>query len=124
MKRLFVDCDDTLILYRGSSEVMHPLGFSRGEPFTVNQPLVRFIRQFARLFPAAMVIIWSGGGSKYALECAGRAGVDFPDFAYMVKDSSTFSLVRSQDIVIDDMPISVPAEVLSPHDPDSWAKKF
>ena len=123
MKRLFVDCDDTLILY-GSGGSMHPSGFSRGEPFTVNQPLVTFIRKFTRLFPASLVTIWSGGGGQYALECAKSAGVAFSDFAYMVKDSSTFSLVRSQDIVIDDMDINIPAQVLSPHDPDSWAKKL
>jgi len=122
-KRIFIDCDDTLILY-GPDEVLHPLGFSKGDPFTVNQPLVTFIRKFVRLFPESLVVIWSGGGSRYTLECAKSAGVALPDFAYLVKDSSTFSLVRSHDIVIDDMNINVSAQVLSPREPETWEKKL
>ncbi len=119
-KRLFVDCDDCLVLYDSADgESYHPYGFARGERYHVNAPLAESIRAFARDNPCAMIVVWSGGGAQYARMVANMAlhGVDV---TAMTKDRSTFDFVRSGDIVVDDMADSVrgvAAEVLRP---DEW----
>jgi hypothetical protein len=115
-KRLFVDCDDTLILYSQDGEIVHPYGVTRGEPHAYNRPLVNSVRAYVRDHPCALVVVWSGGGAQYARVIADIAlpGVNV---AAMTKDESTFDLVRSQDIVVDDMDIKVPARVFRP---DEW----
>lgn len=112
--RLFVDCDDTLILY--SQEGINPYGVHYGTPYVVNEPLRRFIRQYAARLPDALIVIWSGGGKEYARECVRLAGLDDLEVACLIKDKSTFSLVDADSIVFDDMAILVRAEVRGPHD--------
>ena len=116
-KRIFVDCDDTLILYEsGGDGVFHPGGVPRGEPHTYNRPLVDSVRAFANDHPCALVVVWSGGGAQYARVIADIAlpGVNV---AALIKDRTTFDLVRPGDIVVDDQDIGVPAKVFRP---DEW----
>ena len=52
--QIFVDCDDTLILYDSHTGV-HPYGVRHGEPWHPNQPLVD-----ALLETEHPVFVWSG----------------------------------------------------------------
>ena len=115
-KRLFVDCDDTLILYDSADDPIHPYGVTRGEPYTYNRPLVNSIRAFIRDHPYALVVVWSGGGASYARTIADIA-LPGMNVVAMMKDETTFDLVRPHDIVIDDMDIRIPAKVFRP---DEW----
>ncbi len=124
-KRLFVDCDDTLIIYDNIAcswpdepcEVHgHPFGVLRGEPYKINEPLAASIKAYVEDNPCALVIIWSGGGAKYARTIADIAlpGVDVMT---MIKDKTSFHMVRPGDIVVDDMSLDVPTKV---YRPDEW----
>lgn len=112
--RLFVDVDDTLVQYDSEGEI-HPYGFVRNEPYRVNQQLVTYIRQFRVKRPEALIVIWSGGGTQYAAQVAAEMlpGVDVVP---MLKDKTTFKLVRPEDIVFDDEPIHVLGQVFRPDD--------
>ena len=119
-KRLFIDCDDTLILYdTAEDDAPSPYGYIHGQPYHVNEALAASVRAWAHDNPCSMVVVWSGGGERYARTIAGIA---LPGLAVqtMVKDATTFDLARSGDIVVDDMAGSVggiAAEVLKP---DEW----
>jgi len=52
--QIFVDCDDTLVLYDSHTGV-HPYGVLNGEPWHPNQPLVD-----ALLETEHSVFVWSG----------------------------------------------------------------
>ena len=73
--RLFVDCDDTLVLYDAKGEV-HPYGFVRDEPYRWNQSLKNFIFAFREKYEDALIVIWSGGGAQYAQRVAEAMGLD------------------------------------------------
>ena len=120
--RLFVDCDDTLILYDSEGDV-HPYGFSRGDPYHVNETLVAFIWGFRAKYPDALIVIWSGGGRAYAEQVAREVGLSEVATLCAIKDRTTFGLVTTDDIVVDDQKLSVPV-VITPPDffdtKDNW----
>lgn len=113
-KRLFVDCNDTLILYENSNHV-NPYGFVHGQPYRINQPLADSVKLWVEDNPCSLAIIWSGGGAQYARAIADIAlpGVDVMT---MIKDETSFHMVRAGDIVIDDMELKVPVKVLRPNE--------
>ena len=124
-KRLFVDCDDTLIIYDNivcawpdkPCEVHdHPFAVTRGETYKINEPLVASIKAYVEDNPCALVVIWSGGGAQYARAIADvvLSGVDVMT---MIKDKTSFHMVRPGDIVVDDMSLYVPTQV---YQPDEW----
>lgn len=120
--RLFVDCDDTLVLYDSEGEV-HPYGFVRDTPYHFNETLIAFIWGFRAKYPEALIVIWSGGGSDYALRVALEAGLGGLDIAALVKDRTTFYLVGKDDIVVDDQALGVAAVITPPDffdDKDNW----
>ena len=113
--RLFVDVDDTLILYDSEGEV-HPYGIWRHDPYRVNTKLIGFINLFRVKWPEAMVVIWSGGGANYA-RMAADAVLSGVKVTTLLKDRDTFGLVRENDIVVDDQDLKVDCPVLRPDDP-------
>jgi hypothetical protein len=118
MKRVFVDCDDTLIIYKDGGTV-HPYGVDYGE-YYINESLAESIKNFVYDNPCALVVIWSGGGADYARRIADIVLPGVDGVTCMIKDRTTFYLVHSGDIVIDDMADSVeglPVKVLKP---DEW----
>jgi len=120
--RLFVDCDDTLILYNSEGEV-HPYGFVRDTPYHVNESLVAFIKAFYAKYPEALITIWSGGGDQYATQVAKEVGLDEIDALCIIKDRTTFPLVAEDDIVVDDQELKVAATVTPPDffdNKDNW----
>ncbi len=120
--RLFVDCDDTLILYDSEGEV-HPYGFVRDEPYRINDTLVAFVKAFYAKYPDALITIWSGGGDQYAAQVAKEVGLGEIDALCIIKDRTTFSLVGEDDIVVDDQELEVAATVTPPDffdNKDNW----
>ena len=115
MKRLFIDCDDTLVLYDTGGEI-HPYGWILEEAYRVNTPLVDFIHRFRDKYPGALIVIWSGGGSSYARTITRALGLEELEVVPMLKDQTTFGMVREDDLVVDDQPIAVPVVVISPKD--------
>ena len=113
--RIFCDCDDTLILFDSEAET-NPLGFWRGDAYRVNDALVDALRLACRT--CFTLIVWSGGGSKYARAVSDAAfGGDLGEVdAWLDKGRPTFGLVREGDIVIDDQTLAVGCEQLAPHD--------
>lgn len=119
-KRLFVDVDDTLVIYEdpATEGQPHPYGVYMRIPWHPNIALVAGVRDFRRLYPHALIVIWSSGGQEYATLCADLL---FPglDVTPLAKVRREFGLVRPDDIVVDDMAESlrIPAPVLKP---DEW----
>ncbi len=116
-KRLFVDCDDTLILYDGefSEDGPHPFLALGREGYKINEPLAASIKAYVEDNPCALVVIWSGGGAQYARAIADIA-LPSVDVMTMIKDKTSFHMVRVGDIVVDDMSLDVPAKVLRPNE--------
>lgn len=112
-QRLFVDCDDTLVLFDGEAGEIHPYSFWRYDSCRPNESLIAFIKKFAKEHPNALIVIWSGGGKDYAQAVANELLPDV-EVAATIKDKTTFGLVRENDIVVDDQPIDVEAVVISP----------
>lgn len=112
--RLFVDCDDTLILYNQTG--VNPYGLMCGTPYIVNEGLAEYVRAFAEENPDALIVFWSGAGGAYAKECARLAGLKDVKAAYLDKNRDTLTLVGEDDIVFDDQQIDVPAPVREPFD--------
>ena len=63
--RLFVDVDDTLILW--SKELKGGLYATKYER---NEAVARFVRIFRQTHPEGIVIVWSLGGQEYAAKHA------------------------------------------------------
>ncbi len=114
MVKLFVDCDDTLVLYQDGLVSPHPFGFYMDTPFEVNQRLIKGILKFREDDPWAVIIIWSGGGKEYAEMWVRRLGLDHLAVG-MCKDKMAYDLIQLGDIVVDDDP-GVPRT----HGPHEW----
>lgn len=104
MKTVFVDVDDTLILYKKDGKLTHPYLFYDAK-FEINEKLVGQLIKLFLLFTnndnKVKIVIWSGGGKKYAKEVAdwvfcGRIVYDVLDKA------ENFNHIKPGDIVIDD----------------------
>ena len=91
--QIFVDCDDTLVLYDADADV-HPYGILKGAPWRPNQPLVT-----ALLAMEHPVFVWSGGGKLYARFIAHKLGLHF---RCLDKNETSFKLIQEGDVVIDD----------------------
>ena len=98
---LFVDVDDTLIGWQAAVNVQQPDGFYMETPWVANEKLIEGIRAYRKDNPWAVIIIWSGGGKKYAEMWAHRLGLDHLSSS-MVKDKMAYDLISEGDIVIDD----------------------
>ena len=114
-RRLFIDCDDTLVRYLDAPDEPHPYGIRAGERWEPDAGVVRAIERWMAHNPDGTVIVWSGGGDHYAGICADLILPDV-DVVPMTKGGPSFWLVRPGDTVVDDMPetVSVSVPVLSP----------
>ncbi len=114
-KRLFIDVDDTLILYDDGQTEPHPYGYYRGVPWKVNEKLLQGLKDFADENPTSLVVLWSGGGWEYAKYWADQLDLD-DRIAALTKDTNTFYLIHEGDIVVDDMDLGG----LRTHKPNEW----
>jgi len=119
MSNLFVDVDDTLILYDRIGP--NPYGIYFGEPYSVNDELLRGILDFHKNNPNSLIVIWSGGGKQYAEMWIDRIGLGdiIPSIVGLGKDRDSLVLVKDGDIVIDDDILGG----LRTHNPNEWPEK-
>ena len=93
MKKVFVDVDDTLILFV-ESEDESAVGVGLFGRYNPNYPLIERLKKFD-----GQIIVWSGGGTRYA---EGIASKVLPrDMEYIVATKFD-NLVESGDIIVDD----------------------
>ena len=91
---VFVDVDDTLILYEGVG--IHPWGFIYGEPYNTNKKLINQLKAFK-----GKIVNWSGGGRGYAEQVA--KAILPSDLKYFTM--SKFAVppdINPGDIIVDD----------------------
>jgi len=119
-RRLFVDVDDTLVIYDDGRNEPHPYGIYHDIPYTINEKLLEGIKEWNLGNPESWIIIWSGGGEEYARMWAERLGLlegwRSGTVTPMIKDETTFIFIRDYDIVIDDMDLGG----LRTHKPNEW----
>lgn len=109
VRRLFVDCDDTLILWDQAAD--ETSGLYYGDRYRPNTSLIEAIEQFARMSPDTDIYVWSGGGVDYA----GRwAGLFLQNISIKGWLSKNIRLPDSYDVCVDDMPIVTNGKTLSP----------
>lgn len=109
--RLFVDCDDTLVLWPDEPHLNQDKKLWQGDEYELNHPLIEEIKIFFRDRPREdALIIWSGGGADYAATWARRC---FPHGEYLSL-SKDIVLPNEDDICIDDMAIRVPCLLMTP----------
>ncbi len=97
-RRIFIDCDDTLILYQ-NAEAENPFGYYTDTPYNVNEALVQRIRDWAEAHPEDSIFIWSGGGEWYAKMWMNKLRLG--DIATPISKEPL--LIREGDIVVDDV---------------------
>src|SRR3990167_4835522 len=98
--RLFVDCDDTLVIWQDRYVNQDKELWVR-DKWDINEPLVRAVHSFLAERPEYVLIVWSGGGVWYARRWAEKA---FPggNVMSLAKDNQ---LPREGDVLVDDMHI-------------------
>lgn len=96
---LFVDCDDTLVLWDPDPDEESSL--YRGDRYTINHELVSNIKCWLGEHPEYKLVVWSGGGANYACHWGDKAFGPFPHAC----TSKDITLPKDKDICIDDMPI-------------------
>lgn len=117
MRRLWVDCDDTLVRWLGEDgqalEGQNPYG-GGSERWEANAELVEAIRAWMRANEAddPRLIVWSGGGYDYARVWADRI---LPGEWHMAV-SKDIALPQYEDVCVDDAPIKVRATLYTPAD--------
>jgi hypothetical protein len=120
MPRLFIDVDDTLVLYTERKAGPNPLGLERDMNFSVNTELIDAIMLWCRHNPNGQVVVWSGGGAAYARSAGDRF---IPGVAawYFSKGGKNLTLPNQDDLLVDDSPTElglgdVDAPVLLPEE--------
>ena len=98
MSRLFVDCDDTLILWADE-----PVGeLIVREDYDFNLPLISDIACFINFHTDYELVVWSGGGIDYAARWAEKCFHNVP-YLILPKD---MRLPAGADICVDDAEVS------------------
>ena len=105
MHNLFVDIDDTLILWDGNTY-----------DYKVNDNLVQGIIDFRQKNRGSKIIIWSGGGKDYAQLWTRKLDLDRYDIINLMKiEQVVLQWVKEGDIIIDDE-----MEKYRTHGPFDW----
>lgn len=95
-KKVFVDVDDTLILFTENENESY-FGEALFGHYNPNYPLIERLRKFN-----GNIVVWSGGGPKYAERIAKKI---FPrNLEWSVARKFDMALVKPGDIIIDDTP--------------------
>jgi len=113
MRRLFVDVDDTLVIYENLGRDFNAYGVLEGEKWRINVPLYNSIIRFLDEHPKELVVIWSGGGGWYAEKVSKQifSETAIEKLTFMDKFGKNFALVRKGDIVVDDMAATLDVRV-------------
>jgi hypothetical protein len=103
LAKLFIDVDDTLVLYLDQIDGPHPLGLWNGLEFRVNTPLIEAVREWMVRNSNGQVIVWSGGGADYAKEAADRFVPGLATWCFN-KGGQNLQLPAEGDTLVDDSP--------------------
>lgn len=115
MPRLFVDCDDTLVIWDDSArQVNQDKELWVREKWKLDVGLIGDINCWLDQHPEYSLVVWSGGGVNYAADWAERA---FPHRPYMVA-SKDMRIPTDLDICIDDMPVEPRDKRVQVYGPD------
>ena len=94
---VFVDVDDTLVIFKNEANNVHPYGVINGEEFEPNYKLIKKLKDFS-----GDIVVWSGGGKEYAQKVA-RMVLLPKGIKYKVGSKfEDFSAVKLGDIIVDD----------------------
>lgn len=97
MSKLFVDCDDTLVLW--PKDATRPDGLFSGDKYELNRDLIGFVNCMLDEHREYELVIWSGGGVSYAQRWAEMA---FPERNWSIA-AKDMRMPEGEDICIDDM---------------------
>lgn len=96
--KLFVDVDDTLILYYEK----HTWDLSQTSTYDVNFDLIEALEIWCKYYPETSLVVWSGTGAKWAEEISQAL---FPHMTItMVGSKFSFlrDIISEDDMAIDD----------------------
>ena len=112
MARLFIDCDDTLVLWLGEDGEVdggpNPYGGGK-EKWEPNRALIAAIESSREEYEE--VVVWTGGGSDYARVWRDRL-LPWAHHA-IAKDTR---IPGSEDVCVDDAVLRVAAALLTPQE--------
>lgn len=113
--RLFLDVDDTLVLWQYETEpsgLFTLRGGPDNAPYLANHALIGAVACYLAEHPDTTLHVWSGGGMAYALDWAVRLlhtdGRPWPNLSVVPK---YVTLPEPGDIVIDDQQLGLAAGV-------------
>lgn len=107
---LFVDCDNTLLLWDDSETQMNAdQSLWRGDKYKFNKPLIDAILTWREKNTRDSVIVWSGGGREYAERWA---NLTLPG-EFELAISKNIQLPTDYDICIDDEQLKVNGKLLT-----------
>ena len=102
--RLYVDCDDTLVLWLdGDDKVLggpNPYGTGPDGRWKPNLELLAAMKQWRENTPGSEIILWTGGGTRYARRWM---GLIYPEAADSI--SKDTRIPDPDDLCVDDMPL-------------------
>jgi len=96
--KLFVDVDDTLILYREN----HTWDLSQTSTYNINFDLITALEIWYKYYPETSIVIWSGTGAKWAEEIAQALFPHMPITMTGSKFSFLRDIISEDDMAIDD----------------------
>ena len=96
--KLFIDVDDTLILYTNH----HTWNLEDTDSYQVNYPLIKALEKWQTVYPQDQLIVWSGTGSLWASRIADEFLPNLSIALVGSKFSPLVHLTSEQDIAIDD----------------------
>ena len=92
---LFIDCDDTLVLWDDVKGV--------NTSWKPNFPLIRAVLLWREKQPGEEVVVWSGGGADYALGWAKKL---LGTFMFDTVTDKYLNSIKSGDIWVDDQKLN------------------
>ena len=96
MNQVFVDCDNTLVLYE--DRLPHYYGILCGDSYMPNSELIDKLKRFL-----GTIIVWSSGGRDYARQVAELVlPKDLKYFAMSKFQFEAWCVLKEGDIVVDD----------------------
>ena len=110
--RLFVDCDDTLVLWQEEHRNQDK-SLYLGDKYSINTDLIEIVEHIQDTHDAQL-IVWSGGGVEYAAMWARRFGLK--NWLTAPKD---MRLPQSGDVVFDDMELTPKDSRVKVYSPDT-----
>ncbi len=110
--KLYVDCDDTLVLWLDNDDGVlggpHPYGTGAAGRWKPNLELLGAMKQWRENTPGSEIILWTGGGADYAQLWERRV---YPEAADAI--SKDTRIPEPDDLCVDDMPIKVACPVVT-----------